>query len=594
VIADELAASVRAERVRELYLGNLGQAYEAMGFILVIAVANGIIFAFLAAPWRVAAWFAGVAVTQAATAALLRRYHRSAPSDPALAGWGRSRVLLEGAHGLAWALVVPLVHTPGETVSLVVIMVLLVALPSGMAASLAIYMPSAAAFIIGTLAPAGLFLLAGDPGLPELVAAGLCAMNAVLSTANAFRMSAVYETSIRARLALAARRAEHQALQEAAEAGRTLAETAAAERTRFFGAASHDLRQPVHALGMYASVLKRDPPKAERRAIIASIAACVDSLDRLFTAILGVARAGDPSQREREIPFALDPLIERVLVQFHPEAERRGLRLRRRRTALWVRAEPSAVERIVSNFVANAVRHTEAGGVLVGARRRGTFAEIIVADTGPGLTPEDQARIFDPFVQLDRAGGVPGGFGLGLATVRELGLAHGYELAVASRPGRGSTFSVRLPHHGPVTQDAVRTPRYGAAPPSVLLVEDDPLVGDAVARLLKAWGVTTEVARTGDDALRVLATAPDRDWDVLLDFRLGAGETGLEVADRIRAAHGPRITLTLVTGEADPSIFAAADARGMVTMQKPIRPIQLRALLAARTSEARPAEPARS
>lgn len=575
------AEAVRAERIRDLFLDNPRQAYAALGVVALIAVANVALLWSRTGGVRALAWLGAILSAQVATAVLIHRFHRAAGGGD-LGRWGRRRTVIEAAHGFAWALAVPLLHQSGEVVSLILVLAMVVGLAAAMAASLAVYLPAMMGFVMGALLPAAAFFLWQAGGGGERFAALSCAVSTLLVSVNALRMSAVYEASIRARLALAARMAERQALQEAAEAGRAMAEAAAAERTRFFGAASHDLRQPVHALGMYATVLNRDPPKAERKAIIASIAACVESLDQLFSSILGVAQAADPARGDRALPFALAPLIDRVLVQFRPEAERRGLRLRARPTDLWVCADPSAVERILSNYVANAVRHTARGGVLIGARRRGADVELGVFDTGPGLAPADQARIFDPFVQLASPAGGTRGFGLGLATVRELGLAYSYPLSLASRLGRGSSFRVRLPGQlAPVAGPGVADPGTGTDTPPVLLVEDDPLVTDAVTRLLAAWGVPTRTCTTGEAAIDELRRDPSARWHVLVDYRLGGAETGLDVADRLRAVAGDSIALTLLTGEADPAIFDAARARGMLTLQKPLRPIQLRALLSA-------------
>jgi CheY-like chemotaxis protein len=329
--------------------------------------------------------------------------------------------------------------------------------------------------------------------------------------------------------------------------------------------------------------LRRDPPGRERRELIANVAACVDSLERLFNAILGVARAADSDRRKDVVAMELQDLIDRVVLQLKPEAEARGLRLRVRRTSARVEADPGDLERILTNLVANGIRYAEHGGVLVGARRRARGVDLIVVDTGVGLREEDQQRIFEPFYQV----GVPQrdrdqGFGLGLATVRQLCLRHGYEIDVRSKFGRGARFRISLP---PARQETRPAPVAAAAPDlvaeklNVLLVEDDPLVADAVRRILEAWDVTVHVSATAEGGLALLRRAGSRRWHALLDYRLPGGLTGLELAEEIRTQHGAAVRITLITGEADPAIFEAAKRSGFLVLQKPLRPIRLRALL---------------
>jgi signal transduction histidine kinase len=578
---------VRAERVRELY-GQPGVAGYAANAIVVMLIMEVVVIVWpVTRPEPVLAWAGIMLAVQAALCALVWAFHRRPQPSAGLRAWGRRRAALEAAHGLGWALSVLLVHTPGETISLLAIMVTVVGLTSGVAAGLAVHMPSLASFVACAMLPAAGFLLWVRAGAAEVYAAVMMTTTLALVLANAARMSLLYEESIRLRLNMGAQIDERRQLQEAAEQGRFLAEAAAAERVRFFGAASHDLRQPVHALGLYAALLRRDPPAAERRELITGIAACVDALERLFTSILGVAHAADARQKAAARPLAVQEVIAAVVAQFRPEAARRGLTLRAPSTSLWVQGDPAVLERILANLLANALRYTQKGGVLVGARRRGGSVDLVVADTGVGLSPADCQRIFDPFFQVGRpAGGRSEGFGLGLATVRQLSLTHGYQVGVQSTPDRGSLFRVT----------AQRAARTAEAPPPggqevvpsslrVLLVEDDHLVADAVTRMLSAWGVDIRAVQTAPEALEVLASQPAGRWHAILDYRLAGPRNGLELAIEIRARHGAAVSLSLLTGEADPAIFEAARDAGVLVLQKPLKPIRLRALLAASGAE---------
>lgn len=579
----------RAERVRELYGRRAGLGAYAASLIALLAAgqAVAVIWPTLVQPSAMA-WLGLMLLVQGGLMALTRRFHARVRTDRELAAWARARAAAEIVHGGAWAMAFPLVYVPGQPITLVAVLGMVAGMIGGVAAGLAVHMPAMAGFVAASVSTSVAALLLMRSGPMEGYAAVMMLACGLLSLANAARASVLYNEAIGLRLDLATQLEARRRLQEEAEEGRQLAEAAAAERVRFFGAASHDLRQPVHALGLYAALLRRDPPARERRELIANIAACVDSLNRLFNGILGVARAAKARHDDQLIDFPLQEVFDRVALHLGPEAQDRGLSLRLRPTRLWVRGDPGVAERILGNLAGNAVKYTERGGVLVGARRRGAFVDLVVADTGVGLSAADRARIFDAFYQV----GLPHrdrtqGFGLGLATVRQLCASHGYAVDVRSELGRGARFRVSLPRGAAqgvpgaaLTADAPDMP----VSLNVLLVEDDPLVADAVTRLLVAWGAAVHVCRDAGEALALLDRVKGGRWHAILDYRLPGERTGLDLADDIHARQDRRITISLLTGEADPAVFAAAEQRGILVLQKPLKPIRLRALLARETA----------
>lgn len=367
-----------------------------------------------------------------------------------------------------------------------------------------------------------------------------------------------------------------KATQEAA-----LVEMASSEKTRFWSAASHDLKQPVHALGLYTALLRKDPPEAERRELIDHITSCVGSLTGLFDAILGVTHAETAHLQAKAAAFPLQRVIDQVMVQLRPSAEARGLSLRMVPTTLWVNADPAVIERILGNLLSNAIRYTDQGRILVGVRRRPGACSLIVADTGVGLAAHDQNRIFDDFFQVNNPERRRDkGYGLGLSTVHRLCAALDYEIEVKSSPGKGSLFAVTLPLDSPTHAEEVQEPVHTLESDlNVLFVEDDPLVRDAMNRMLKDWGVRVSMCTNGDEAMAILSQEFDKRWHVLLDYSLEDNENGLQVADRIRTILGDGPVISLVTGEDDPAVDAGAAERGITVLRKPLKPIRLRALL---------------
>ncbi|PZQ63786.1 MAG: hypothetical protein DI570_07840 [Phenylobacterium zucineum] len=581
----ERARRVRMERIRDLYGARRSYAF---------AVIAGAVVAIQGAAWAWPAgdrrgallWLAIVLTAEAGIGLLTHAFHARERRDDELGAWALARIVGETLRGVAWALMAFLTLDTAAPLSLLPICVTLTGLVAGATAGLAVHVPSMVAFVAGSMPVAALFLVLRDPRPDSLLAAGMMGSGVIMILLNSVRMSAIYQQLIEGRLDVSDQLDQRRALQEAAEEGRRQAEAAAVERTRFFGAASHDLRQPVHALGLYASLLRRDPPAKERRELIGAVASCVEALDRLFNAILGAAQAVAARDDRRAAALPLHDVIARTVLQFVPEAERRGLDLRVRPTTAWVWADPTPLERVLANLLSNALRYTEQGAVLVAVRRRGAAWELVVADTGIGLDATDQGRVFDAFFRVEQRRSEDNrAFGLGLATVRQICLTHGWDISLSSRPGKGSAFSIRLPATAPATLPGSRAEETADAETlahriRVLVVEDDPLVGDAVTKLLASWDADVHLCDTSAGAVAVLEQNPGGRWIGILDYRLAGPETGLDVADRIRARLGDDIPLVLLTGELDTEVFDAAGARGVTVLQKPLRPIRLRALLA--------------
>lgn len=377
-------------------------------------------------------------------------------------------------------------------------------------------------------------------------------------------------------------RADAEKARVGAETAGAAAEAERAQTALFFSAASHDLRQPLHALGLYSGLLLKAPDEVQRRSLIASVESCVDSLERLFNGILGIAEAEVLRTQIEPTAVPLMPLLEKVATRFRAAAEAKGLALRVAQTSLWANTDPGALERILSNLVANAVRYTARGRVVIGVRRRGDRCVLLVGDTGVGIAHRHQRKIFEAFYQTgnperDRSRG----FGLGLAIVERLCRAVGAQVEIASVVGRGTLFSVALARTEAMPESSAISSDFGGPPSSlrVLLVEDDPLVRDATVRTLQGWNIHVEACATTAEALARLAARPLDRWHVLVDARLAGGSDGLSLVDSLRAESQRPVAVSIITGEADAELVAAAASRGLPLLVKPLKPIRLRALL---------------
>lgn len=363
---------------------------------------------------------------------------------------------------------------------------------------------------------------------------------------------------------------------------RAEAERANIAKTRFLAAASHDLRQPIHALGLFVDLLARKPHEPESAHLVDRIGQSVDTIGSLLDSLLDISRldAGALTPEPRALP--LQALFDR-LGDCIAEAEHKGLRLRIRPCRLWIRSDPMLLERILRNFVSNALRYTDVGSILIAARRRGELLRIEVRDSGIGIDTESQALVFHEFVQL----GNPErnrekGLGLGLAIVWRLGCLLDHPIGLRSEPGRGSVFWVDLPLAVPGAPDVPTAAREGAVDGiSVVLIDDDTLVLSGMAGLLETWGCHVYAGHSRDEIEAMLGRDAKQPDLIICDHRSASGENGIEVVDHLRRRYGNALPAVLMSGDTDPSIWALASTRGLPLLHKPVRPAKLRATLRA-------------
>lgn len=359
-------------------------------------------------------------------------------------------------------------------------------------------------------------------------------------------------------------------------------------RVRLLAAASHDLRQPLHALALFSEGLLRDESDPQRRQRLTRMQECVTQLDQMFSELLDFTRLNTGTSRPRHEDFALDTVFRDINSTFGPVAEEQQLRLIIRPTPLWARSDPIMLKRIIANLVSNALRNTDTGGVLLAARRRGATAQIEIMDTGVGMAAEHLDHIFEEFYRIEQTGRTPShgpGLGLGLATVKRLSRLLRIRLQLRSTVGRGTHVRLRIPLAQPAmalpapakpdTRSPIRRLR-------VLAVDDEALILAGLQDALSPWDCQFLAARSTADALPQL-DALDGPLDVVLcDLNLGAGESGLDVAAQlVRHAHGMHTgTVRLViTAEADPSQLQAARDQGYGILHKPVAPARLRQVI---------------
>ena len=368
---------------------------------------------------------------------------------------------------------------------------------------------------------------------------------------------------------------ERKLAEERLNAARREAERANDAKSRFLAAVSHDLRQPLSALSIYVGTLRGKLAPADR-VLAANMKDCVAGLSEMLSNLLDLSRleAGVVSADVRD--FALDSVLHKVLAAHAPDAEEKGLALRYGYFGIHARTDPVLLHRIVGNFVANAIRYTERGGVLVGCRRRGGKRWLEVWDTGIGIPEDKTGEIFEEFRQLGgRAREGAKGTGVGLAVVAKTAALLGLEVRVHSRLGRGSMFAVEIPL-GAEPQPTVAC-RYVHRPLRIAFVEDNPRVAQALAYSLRHFGHQVAVGSTAAMALAALDASPDI---VIADYRLGGEQTGLDVVAEFRARYGARLPALLVTSDTGLGLARAAAVAGVRVLHKPVDLEAVRAAMA--------------
>ena len=286
-------------------------------------------------------------------------------------------------------------------------------------------------------------------------------------------------------------------------------------KTRFLAVASHDLRQPLHALGMFIGQLSTPRDAASLKRIVERAEASVAAMNELFDALLDISRIDTQQVAPSVGPFPVQRILDRLAATYSGQAVRKGLSLRLPATSAWISSDAVLLERILGNLVSNAVRYTRRGGVVVLCRRRGEALRIEVVDSGPGIPADRLQSIFSEFVRLEPASDEEKqGLGLGLAIVERLARLLGHAIEVHSIVGRGSRFSVTVPLSSAaeieqVATDRVAQPDQSADGRLIVLVDDDRSVRESMGGLLSSWGYQVIEAPSAEEAVAVLGRGQD-------------------------------------------------------------------------------------
>jgi len=365
------------------------------------------------------------------------------------------------------------------------------------------------------------------------------------------------------------------------------AEQANAAKTRFLAAASHDLRQPIHALGLFFAELSDRVYSPDTAPVIGQVEDSIAAINSMLNALLDVSKLDAGIVKPSVGPVALSELFSRLQAEFQPIASENRNALHVRPTSAIVETDPAMLERMLRNLIGNALRYTENGRVVVAARPRGQGVVCQVLDTGSGI-PEDQLdEIFVEFHQLQNpARDRRQGLGLGLAIVKRLGKLLRHEVKVVSRVGHGSCFSIALPlAHNTAINAAIPAaeqpflPNDALTGRQVLVLDDDIAVLEGMRGLLTRWGCRVATALSPNEGEDKLAGITQKLELLIIDYRLPDHVSGIEVARHLQGRLGYPFAVLVITGDTGPERLREADASGYPLLHKPVQPARLRSTL---------------
>jgi len=524
------------------------------------------------------AWLALSLLVTAARVGLAWLYHRKAVATADAARWGWLFAVTSLASGLLWGGGNVLFFVPDSTAHQLFMFTATIGLVAGSTVNSSQWMPAYYGFAVPAIFGMSIALMS-QGGAPESGLAFLIFMYLGIAVLLARNMNETLRENIRLKY-------ENVELIEELRERRIVAEQASRDKTRFLAAASHDLRQPVHALSLFHEALKRELSGRRRGEILEKAASSLQSLEDLLSSLLDISRLDAGVEEPKSISFSVRALLQGLYEEFLPQATEQGLKLRLHTADIAITSDMVMLANLIRNLLSNAIRYTPEGGILLASRRRGDGVVIEVWDTGIGIAERDRERIFSEFQQLnnperDRTKGL----GLGLAICRRLAvLLHG-ELSVDSREGAGSVFRLKLSAVSSHVVPAEANGEYSQEPGGdclhgrrVLIVDDERQVRVAMKAMLDTYRCDVWLADGEAQAQRLLAEKGPPDI-VLSDLRLRDDESGVEVIRNLRKQSGSMLPALLISGDTSPERLKQARASRLVMLHKPVKPANLRSAL---------------
>lgn len=564
---------VRAEQTRALYRNcPFGVIAAAVVAVMLAATLHG------ASPLdatRAYQWSALVAACAGCHLLLCAFYRRRMPPATQWRRWNYPFTLIVFAEGLAWCLGTIWFLADGNELRALVFLLAWSGISGAAIVVFGAFLRTYLLFTYPAMIPHLLFLLRHHyPFRTTVLALLIIYIVALPIIVYWFKMQMIEGHRLRF---------ENMDLAEDMRQAKDRADQANIAKSSFLASASHDLRQPVHALGLFIGALRSRRMDGEARRLVDQIDESVGAMDDLFTSLLDVSKLDAGAISPSIGPVAIGPLIERLCGDYAGEAVQKGIALRHVQSALIVETDPVLLERIIRNLISNAVRYTDHGGVLVGCRRRGNRVNIEICDTGRGIPADLHEQIFQEFFQIanperDRSKGL----GLGLAIVRRLSQLIAAPFTFRSEPGKGSAFRLSLQRSKagvqPTKQSVEGDHPLSTGGALIAVIDDELAIQHAMESLLSSWNYRVAVGPSAEAVMARLSEASPPDL-LICDYRLPGRKTGVAEIEILRCKFGRSIPAMLITGDTAPDRIAEARASGFLLLHKPVSNARLRAAI---------------
>jgi len=530
-------------------------------------------------------WLAAMALNQGWRFQAYRTFRRVGISLDSLQHWTRVWTIGAALSSFLWTAANLLFFVPGSPVHQALLFMSTFAIVSVAVPLIASHLPSLFIFVVPVMMSCVLRnAWEGDQPHGLLAFIATAAMLGMLAVGRKYNQLLTESHRARFENAVFAVRLSQQNAE--LEKARNVAEQASIAKSKFLAAASHDLRQPLHALTLFADALSTEVDPSQVAKLTQHIGTSVTALEALFNSLLDISKLDAGVVRCQETDFRAQDLFDRIENDFEPLAAQKRLRLRVRPTRAQLKTDSILFEQLLRNLVANAIRYTEHGSILIACRRRGRHWRIEVRDSGIGIPADSHQKIFEEFYQLgnperDRQKGL----GLGLAIVSRLSRLLSCPIELISEPGFGTTMAVTVPagRTGVQAVAAVRTEPDGFHGLRVLIIDDEPEVRFAMQTIMNKWDCDTVAAESLVDAMTLMN---EKKWEpelAISDYRLKDNTDGIQVLNWLREQYGTGLPCLVITGDIEADRLKTVRESGYVLLHKPIPPGKLRAVIGSLT-----------
>ncbi len=552
-----IASESREQRQEKILAGVIASVYRQVPQSVLGSIVGGV--ALIAAFWQthdqniLIVWFIAMLVESLTRLRVARAFRNSGVDVQRVKVWAARWTALAGLAGLLWGAAGALFFSPTEPQQQLVLVAVVLGVAFGSLTLYASHRPALFAFLPLALLPLiGRMVLEQNPAYYTAAIVVLAVFGFTTFFGRNFG-EAMFE-SVKNNYENEVLVGQLMTEKRVADDARRDAENATRSKTQFFAAASHDLRQPLQAIGIYVSLLKKRVT-GPAEPLVVNLSSAVESLSKLVEELLEISRLDSGAIQPRIQQVLLDDMFKALEQEFTPMAAGKGLELRVRRCGAAIDSDPLLLLRVVRNLLANAIKYTQKGGILLAARPRGGVMSLEVWDTGPGIKQQELDRVFEEFYRGEsgKSEGGGGGFGLGLSIVKRICGVLGHPLIVTTRPGSGTVFRVEAQLSSQPTRRArapepTEVPLRSLAGHTVVVLEDNEEILNSMTRLLRSWGADIISATSFNASLvKKLALRPKVDV-ILADQNLGNSTiSGVEAAFRIRELIGFPVPVVMLT-----------------------------------------------